>query len=69
MTRRTLTITLSPDWKGVLRTAGARARAALESGRGGSQRYLGEQLNFETPEAFFGRLTKSRWVMVRALQG
>lgn len=68
MTQRTLTITLSPDWRAVLRAAGARARQALAAGPGSGSGYQGEQLNFETPEAFFGRLTKGRWAMVRALQ-
>ncbi len=57
---RTLTITLQPDWRAALRTAGQRAQATT---------YQGETLNFENPEAFFGRLTQRRWVLVRALQG
>ncbi len=31
--------------------------------------YQGETLNFESPGAFFGRLTERRWAMVTALQG
>ncbi len=57
---RTLTITLQPDWRAALRQAGTRARAA---------RYQGETLNFETPGAFFGRLTERRWAIVTALLG
>ncbi len=60
MSDRTLTITLQPDWRAALRQAGRRA-AAL--------RYQGEVLNFETPAAFFGRLTERRWELVRTLQG
>lgn len=57
---RSLTITLQPDWRGALRAAGLRARAGS---------YQGETLNFETPGAFFGRLTKLRWALIHALQG
>lgn len=57
---RTLTITLRPDWRAALRSAGKRAL-----GRG----YQGEVLNFESPGAFFGRLTERRWALVHALQG
>ncbi len=59
-TRRKLTITLQPDWRAALRRAGKRAQA---------DRYQGETLNFETPGAFFGRLTERRWALVSALQG
>jgi predicted transcriptional regulator len=59
-TRRTLTITLQPDWRAALRRAGKRAQ---------SERYQGEMLNFETPGVFFGRLTERRWAVVMALQG
>ena len=59
-TRRTLTITLSPDWRAALRRAGKAAQA---------NRYQGETLNFESPGAFFGRLTERRWALVTALQG
>lgn len=31
--------------------------------------YQGETLNFETPAAFFSRLTERRWAMLYALQG
>ena len=57
---RTLTITMRPDWKAALRAAGRRAQA---------QTYAGEVLNFESPGAFFSRLTERRWNLVRALQG
>jgi predicted transcriptional regulator len=60
MSKRTLTITLQPDWKDALREAGRRA---------GARSYRGEVLNFESPGAFFGRMTERRWVLVRALQG
>lgn len=59
-TKRTLTITLQPDWKAALRTAGKRAQAKT---------YQGEVLNFESPGVFFSRLTERRWELVRALQG
>lgn len=58
--QRTLTITLQPDWKTALRTSGKRAQART---------YQGEVLNFETPGAFFSRLSERRWELVRALQG
>ncbi|NRF65882.1 hypothetical protein HLB44_02660 [Aquincola sp. S2] len=60
MSKRTLTITLQPDWKAALRDAGRRANA---------RSYQGEVLNFESPGAFFGRMTERRWALVRALQG
>lgn len=56
---RRLTIKLDPDWKAALREAGQVVR---------SGNYQGETLNFETPGAFFGRLTELRWAMVHALQ-
>lgn len=61
---RTLTITLNADWQAALRTAGARATEGVADGR-----YRGEYLNFETPAAFFGRLTQRRWSIVRVMQG
>lgn len=60
---RRLTITLRADWQSALREAASRARVGLERGT-----YQGEVLNFETPGAFFARLTERRWAMVRALQ-
>lgn len=60
MSKRTLTITLQPDWKAALREAGRRASARA---------YQGEVLNFESPGVFFGRLTERRWALVHALQG
>lgn len=60
MNHRILTITLQPDWKTALRQAGRRATA---------RSYQGEVLNFESPAAFFGRMTERRWTLVRALQG
>ncbi|MFO1220114.1 MAG: winged helix-turn-helix transcriptional regulator [Burkholderiaceae bacterium] len=55
-----MTITLQADWKAALRQAGRRA---------GARAYQGEVLNFESPGAFFGRMTERRWALVRALQG
>lgn len=60
MKERTLTIRLQPDWKSALRQASSRAK---------TRTYQGEVLNFESPAAFFGRLTERRWEVVRALQG
>jgi predicted transcriptional regulator len=60
MSTRHLTITLQPDWRAALRSAGARATAA---------RYQGEVLNFESPGVFFSRLSEKRWALIRALQG
>jgi predicted transcriptional regulator len=58
-----LTITLRADWADVLRAAAAQARNGLSGGG-----YRGETLNFETPAAFFGRLSSRRWELVRVLQ-
>lgn len=60
MRHRTLTITLQPDWRAALRAAGQRAQA---------DRYQGDVLNFESPGAFFARLSERRWALVQALQG
>ena len=60
MTKRTLTVTMSSDWRAALRGAGRRAAA-----RG----YQGEFLNFEDAGSFFGKLTERRWALVHALQG
>ena len=60
MSKRTLTITLQPDWKAALRQAGRRASV---------RSYQGEVLNFESPGVFFDRMTERRWAIVRALQG
>ena len=59
-TRRMLTITMTPDWRTALRRAGKAGQA---------EGYQGETLNFESPGAFFGRLTERRWALVTALQG
>ncbi|WP_295585471.1 transcriptional regulator [uncultured Lamprocystis sp.] len=61
MAERTLTITVNADWQGALRVA---AREAF-----GATAYRGETLNFETPGAFFGKLTERRWALLRLLQG
>jgi predicted transcriptional regulator len=58
---RTLTITIDTNWQDKLRTT---ARAAF-AGQG----YQGETLNFETPGAFFSRLTSRRWALLDALIG
>ena len=60
MSKRTLTITMNPDWRGALRAAGMRATA---------RRYQGEVLNFESAGSLFGKLTERRWALVHALQG
>ena len=56
MEKRTLTVTINPDWRAALRAAGRGAFAA--------DGYQGE-----TPAAFFSRLTEKRWAMLHALQG
>ncbi|MCL2829205.1 MAG: hypothetical protein FWD77_00525 [Betaproteobacteria bacterium] len=61
---RTLTITIRADWKAALRDAMTVARIGVERGS-----YMGETLNFETPAAFFSRLTSNRWAMLTELQG
>ncbi len=61
MEKRTLTVTIKPDWRSALRTAARGAFAA--------DTYQGETLNFESPAAFFSRLTEKRWEMLYALQG
>ncbi len=60
MAERTLTITVQSDWQDALRAAANTAQAA---------HYQGERLNFETPGAFFGRLTARRWALVDRLMG
>ena len=60
MTKRFLTITLQPDWKGALRASAKAAKA---------NSYQGEVLNFETPAQLFGQLSEKRWDVVRAAQG
>lgn len=61
MEARTLTITMQPNWQGALRQA---ARNAFQAGA-----YQGETLNFDSPAAFFSRLTERRWALINALQG
>jgi predicted transcriptional regulator len=61
MTKRTLTVRLEPDWKASIRSTVKRGFS--------SKSYRGETLAFETPAAFFGKLTERRWELVRALQG
>ena len=58
MEKRTLTITVQPDWKAVLRAAG---------GAGQAETYQGETLNFESPDVFLSRLTALRWSLVRQI--
>lgn len=61
---RKLTITTRGDWKAALRAAGAIASEGIRDGK-----YQGDALNFETPGAFFSRLTSNRWAMLAELQG
>lgn len=61
---RKLTITTRSDWKAALREAGAITSRGIRDGE-----YQGESLNFETPGAFFSRLTPNRWAMLAELQG
>lgn len=61
MTKRRLTIRLESDWRAGIRSAVRR--------RFGAKTYQGEVLAFETPGAFFGKLTEKRWELVRVLQG
>ena len=61
MAGRTLTITVDANWQNALRAA---ARQAFDA-----TTYQGETLNFETPGAFFGRLTQRRWALLHLLQG
>ena len=61
---RKLTITTRRDWASALREAGAAAAKGMKRGT-----YQGETLNFETPSAFFSRLTSNRWAMLTELQG
>lgn len=58
--RRSLTLAMTPDWRAALRQAGKAAQA---------DGYQGETLNFESPGAFFGRLTERRWALVTTLPG
>jgi predicted transcriptional regulator len=60
MKDRRLTITLRSDWRAALRDAAGKAASA--------RTYQGEILNFESPAAFFGKLTERRWAIVRELQ-
>jgi predicted transcriptional regulator len=60
MAKRTLTITVTPDWRDSLRSAGRMARAT---------HYQGERLNFESPVDFFGRLSGRCWALVQLLMG
>ena len=50
MEKRTLTVTIKPDWRSALRAAARDAFAA--------DAYQGESLNFDTPAAFFSRSTE-----------
>jgi predicted transcriptional regulator len=61
---RKLTITTRRDWAAALRDAGTVAAKGIKRGT-----YQGETLNFETPGAFFSRLTSNRWAMLAELQG
>jgi len=59
-TRRSLTITMTANWRAALLQAGKAGQA---------DRHQGETLNFESPGAFFGWLTEGRWALVIALHG
>ncbi len=59
MEKRTLTITLQPDWKKALRIAGKAAQQST---------YQGERLNFESPGMLFSRLTEERWNIIESLR-
>jgi len=61
---RNLTITLTPDWRGVMDSAAEKFGKAWNTGS-----YQGEQLNFESPAQFFGMLSERRWEIVRTMQG
>ena len=61
MQQRTLTITVDANARQALRAC---AVAAFQA-----DGYLGETLNFETPGAFFGRLTERHWALVQTLMG
>ncbi|MDP2827893.1 MAG: DNA-binding protein [Sulfuricellaceae bacterium] len=61
MEARTLTISMQPNWQAALRHAAGDAFQA--------NTYQGETLNFDSPAAFFSRLTERRWVLINALQG
>jgi predicted transcriptional regulator len=61
MQQRTLTITVDANARQALRAC---AVAAFQA-----DGYLGETLNFETPGAFFGRLTERRWALAQMLMG
>ena len=55
-----MTINLRTDWQTALRDAARKA--------GSARGYQGETLNFESPGAFFGKMTERRWAIVRALR-
>jgi predicted transcriptional regulator len=61
--KRELTISLTPDWKAKLHQAGEKMQRSIDTGT-----YQGEQLNFESPQLFFGKLTERRWILVQRLQ-
>jgi predicted transcriptional regulator len=61
MENKKLTITIDSDWKERLRQAARKGFASTS--------YVGHHLNFQTPAAFFGRLTEKRWEILRLLQG
>ncbi|WP_157664519.1 hypothetical protein [Bordetella genomosp. 9] len=58
---RKLTVTTRRDWATALHEPGAAAANGVDRGT-----YQGETLNFETPSAFFSRLTSNRWAMLAA---
>ncbi len=60
MEKRTLTITVDPDWRRKLREA---------ANKGGASAYQGETLNFQRADEFFSWLTGKRWRLVHELVG
>lgn len=61
---RTLTITIDPDWKAALRTAGHKAATGIAT-----RQPQGEILNFETAAVFFAHLNERRWLLLRDMLG
>jgi len=58
---RSLKITIGADWTAALRSG---FKQAMETGE-----YVGETINFESPAAFFAKLSENRWKLVNSLQG
>jgi len=56
--KRTLTISIDPDWRSRLRAAARRAEKSA---------YQGETLNFQREDEFFSMLNGNRWRLLRAI--